>query len=214
MSGLCAPGCWSSLGSIGPRQIASCWNGVATSGGMGNALNNLGFVAKHLGELDEAERLQREGLACMRKADAEKDVARLLKDFSATLIWNGKFDEAMQKVEESRRIYENLGVAENYYQIMISIALLLLDQGEIEQAIELYALAGRYAYIRNSRRFQDLAGEELEREAARLGKERLKELKARSQAQDLWQTAERLQATFPDWAAKSYQTPRDLNKDE
>ena len=79
------------------------------------------------------------------------------------------------------------------------LALLLLDQGEIERASELYALAGRYAYVRNSRRFRDLAGEELERGAARLGKERLAEIQARGRALDLWQTAERLQAELPEW---------------
>jgi len=288
--------------------------------GTGNTLNNLAFLAQYLGELDKAEALHLESLACMRRAGAEKDVARLLVDFSATLLWNGKFDEAMQKIEESRRIYENLGLGvENNYQIMISIALLrghyaqveewalhemaeanaagrmqqygharflagvaavslgkldiarddlkasytvlnslhhehsllpkielafveraqgnhlaaweylqesfpnflasrsffpvlhvlpiiallLLDQGETEQAIELYALARRYAYIRNSRRFQDFAGEELDRQSAKLGKERLAELQARGQDLDLWETTERLQAALPGWAATS-----------
>jgi tetratricopeptide (TPR) repeat protein len=288
--------------------------------GIGNALDMLGLVSKHLGKLDEAERLHCESLARMQAIGAERDIARLLLDLSYTLIWNGKFHAAVEKAEESRKIYEKLGhEPERYYSamsfasmhlglykqaeewalremtdaqaadrlqhygfgllyageaaiglgkleeararfveshsvlnslqqnitmmpkillglveraqgrqpeawkclqesipnILVShaffpllrtlplVALLLLDLGEIEQAVELYTLARRYRYIRESRLYQDLAGEELDRQAAKLGKERLAELQASGQDLDLWQTVERLQTAIPDWAAKS-----------
>ena len=288
--------------------------------GIGNALDMLGLVSKHLGELDEAERLHRESLACMQAIGAERDIARLLLDLSYTLTWNGKFQAAVEKAEESRRIYKKLGhEAERYYSAMSFasmhlglykqaeewalremtdaqaagrlqhygfgllhageaalglgkleearvrfveshsvlnslrqnitmmpkillglveraqerqpeawkclqesfsnilcsraffpllrslplIALLLLDQGEIEQAVEFYALARRYRYIRESRLYQDLVGEEIDREAAGLEQEHLLELQEHGQHLDLWQTAERLQTTIPDWATKA-----------
>ena len=89
------------------------------------------------------------------------------------------------------------------------IALLLLDQGETEQAVKLYALARRYAYIRNSRRFHDFAGEELDREAAKLEKERLAELLACGQDLDLWQTAKELHAAIPIWTSRIHQTSKE-----
>ena len=288
--------------------------------GIGNTLDMLGLVSKHLGEMDEAERLHRESLACMHAIGADRDIARLLLDLSYTLIWNGKFHAAVEQAEESRKIYEKLGLEpESYYSAMsfasvhlglykqseewalqemtraqatgrlqqygfgllyageaalglgkletararfieshsvlsslqqnitmmpkillglvervqrrrseawkclqesipnifVShaffpllrtlplVALLLLDLGEIEQAVELYALARRYRYIRESRLYQDLAGEELDHEAAGLDAERMVELQARGQDLDFWQTVERLQTAIPDWAAKS-----------
>ena len=286
--------------------------------GIGNTLDMLGLVSKYLGELDEAERLHRESVACMRRAGAERDVARLLIDLSYTLIWNGKFLEAIEKCEESRRIYEKLGLEperfylamsfavlhlgryqqaeelalqemtaaqasghlQNYsfallfageaalglgkidqsrarfsdsYTVMNSlqqnitvmpkielgfveriqgnhfeawkclqetfpsilttrsffpllrslplIAVLLLDREETGQAIELYSLARCYEYVNASRWYQDLVGEKIDRQAANLPKERLTELVLRGKNLDLWQTAERLQAALPGWAA-------------
>ena len=86
--------------------------------------------------------------------------------------------------------------------------MLLLDQGETEQAIELYAFARRYRLISDSRWFQDIAGEELDREAGKLEKECLGTLQARAQTRDLWQTAARLHAAIPAWAAKAAEAPR------
>jgi hypothetical protein len=41
------------------------------------------------------------------------------------------------------------------------IALLLADQGEVERAVELYALASRYPALAESRYFADIAGRHL-----------------------------------------------------
>jgi len=287
---------------------------------VGLTLNLLGKVLKHLGELDEAERLQRASVTHLREAGAEKDAARKLLDLANTLAWNGKFREAMQTSEECRRIFEKLGLEsekihgaisfaplhlgryaeaeewatqqqdltltsgrwQNYgfallyagqaalalgklekarslfleSEVVLSslqqnvailprinlahvertqgnpsaawkyieesfsgiltnrsffpllrslplIALLLLDQGEIEQAVELYTFARRYRLISDSRWFQDIAGVELDWEAVKLDNQCLGALQERAQTQDIWQTAERLQAALPDWAAKA-----------
>jgi hypothetical protein len=49
-----------------------------------------------------------------------------------------------------------------------AVALLLADQGEKEQAVELYTLASRYPFVANSRWFEDIAGKHIAAVAATL----------------------------------------------
>ena len=51
-------------------------------------------------------------------------------------------------------------------------ALILASEGEVERAVELYALASRYPLVAKSRWFADVAGNTLEEVAATLPAER------------------------------------------
>ena len=44
---------------------------------------------------------------------------------------------------------------------LAGIALLLADEGQVERAVELYALASRYPFVANSRWFEDVAGSQI-----------------------------------------------------
>ena len=48
------------------------------------------------------------------------------------------------------------------------IALLFVDQGQVERAVELYALAATQGIVANSKWFDDIAGDEIARAAAGL----------------------------------------------
>ena len=75
-----------------------------------------------------------------------------------------------------------------------AIALLLVDQGDFERAIELYALATRYPLVRNSRWFEDVAGRHIAAAAKALPPEVVAAAQVRGQARDLWQTVEEILA--------------------
>ena len=70
------------------------------------------------------------------------------------------------------------------------------DQGEVERAVELYALAATQGIVANSKWFADIAGNEIANTAAGLPVEIIEAAKARGQELDLWQTAEVLLDEF------------------
>jgi hypothetical protein len=73
-------------------------------------------------------------------------------------------------------------------------ALLLGDEGQVEEAIELYALASHYPFVANSRWFADVAGREIALASTALSPERVDAARERGRARDLWATVEELLA--------------------
>jgi tetratricopeptide (TPR) repeat protein len=69
------------------------------------------------------------------------------------------------------------------------IALLFLDQGEIERAVELYALASTQGIVANSKWFADIAGDEIDRTAEKLPPGVIEAAKKSGRSLDLWETA-------------------------
>jgi hypothetical protein len=80
--------------------------------------------------------------------------------------------------------------------VLPTIALLLLDQGELERATELYALAERHAYVGKSRYFAQLAGNTMAA-AAQQAPTMAAAAADRGQTLDLWQTAHQLLTELP-----------------
>jgi tetratricopeptide (TPR) repeat protein len=70
-----------------------------------------------------------------------------------------------------------------------AIALLFADQGEVERAVELYALAATQGIVANSKWFADIAGDEIAVAAEELPPDVVEDAKVRGQALDLWETA-------------------------
>ena len=68
--------------------------------------------------------------------------------------------------------------------ILPGIALLFADQGEIERAVELYALAATQGIVANSKWFDDIAGDEIARAAEGLPADVVDAAKARGRELD------------------------------
>ncbi|RIK33111.1 MAG: hypothetical protein DCC55_35565 [Chloroflexi bacterium] len=81
--------------------------------------------------------------------------------------------------------------------VLPTVALLLLEQGEVEQAVEIYALARRQPYVSRSHFFAQLAGNMMEQAVAKLHPTAAVEAEARGQARHLWQTAHALATELP-----------------
>jgi hypothetical protein len=73
-------------------------------------------------------------------------------------------------------------------------ALFLADQGEVERAVEIYALASRYPFVANSRWFEDVAGQHIAAAARALPPDIVASAQDRGRARDLWATVEELAA--------------------
>jgi tetratricopeptide (TPR) repeat protein len=80
----------------------------------------------------------------------------------------------------------------SFVHILPGIALLFADQGEIERAVELYALVCNYGIVANSKWFADIAGDEIAMKADELPVEVAEAAKARGRQLDLWETAGKL----------------------
>jgi predicted ATPase/DNA-binding SARP family transcriptional activator len=79
------------------------------------------------------------------------------------------------------------------------IALLLVDRGEAERAVELYALASRHPYVANARPFEDIAGRDIAAAARTLPPEVVEAAQARGRARDLEATVRELLAELEQW---------------
>jgi hypothetical protein len=73
-------------------------------------------------------------------------------------------------------------------------ALLLADRGEVERAVEAYALASRYPFVANSRWFEDVAGQHITAVAATLPPDIVAVAQERGRTRDLQATVAELLA--------------------
>ena len=74
------------------------------------------------------------------------------------------------------------------------IALLFADQGDMERAVELYALASTFDWVAKSKWFADIAGDEIEEVAAELPSDVVDAAQSRGRDLDVWETAGNLLA--------------------
>ena len=109
------------------------------------ALSSLGAVRRAQGELDQAERSQREALDLRRKVSGEEslDVAESLNNLAGVLAARGRLDEARPLLEDALRI-RSRGLGESHPLVAQStdnLAVLLHRQGHVEEAEPLYRKA-------------------------------------------------------------------------
>lgn len=81
---------------------------------------------------------------------------------------------------------------------MPAIALLLADQGEVERAVELYALASRYPIVARSRWYQDLFERPITEAAAALPTGSVTAAEERGRPRDVMSTLFELLAELGD----------------
>ena len=106
-----------------------------------------------------------------------------------------------ESVQARQRLYEALRASlHGAFMIQVfpvcGIALLLVDAGEHERAVELYALASRYPCVANSRWFEDVFGRHIDAVAATLPPEVAEAARERGRERDLQATVKELLAEF------------------
>jgi tetratricopeptide (TPR) repeat protein len=108
---------------------------------------------------------------------------------------------ARQCLQEALQIVTRIRSFIPLHEIIALSGLLLLNRGETERAIELFALWSRYPHVANSRWFEDVAGRHVAAAAATLPPEIVEAARARGQARDLWETVAELLAELEDTRA-------------
>jgi tetratricopeptide (TPR) repeat protein len=151
-----------------------------------------GYAALAMASYDEAEQLARKAIAGSRRIG---DLNRVSQNFACL----GYVFRALGDARASKdTIFEALQIAtdiKNYLALMLvlpAVALLLVDDDELERAVEIIALVKHYPVYARSRWMDDTAGQVVESAAEALAPDVVKAAQARGRSLDMWDTAARL----------------------
>jgi hypothetical protein len=104
----------------------------------------------------------------------------------------GDLDQARQLWVQELRLSTEKGSFPLLVYALPGTALVLLDGGELERAVELYELACRFGAVAHSRWFEDVAGKHIETAAAILPPDAVAEAQERGRSRDPWAAATEL----------------------
>jgi tetratricopeptide (TPR) repeat protein len=192
------------LGSLATRQglydKARAWLHPALSTRLqsgarrssGTCYLELGRLALAEGAYNQAEDWLQQGLAIFERLGRRPMLAGLLSTFALLARKQGHVAQARQHLRGAVQILVESRSRNAALQSLLAMALLLLDEGAPERAVELYALASRYPNVANSRWVEDVAGREIRAAAEGLPPEVVASAQERGRVRDLWATVEEL----------------------
>jgi predicted ATPase/DNA-binding SARP family transcriptional activator len=166
-----------SQGLIFNQESSDSW-------GTGIGFRSLGLVALAEGQYAEAQGWLEQSVAVLRIA-TPSDVGWSLSALAGAARGLGQMSQAREHLREALRISAEIRDAFTPMQALPIAALLLADEGEVERAVEIYALASRYGFVGNSRLWEDIAGKHIVTFAATLPPEVVAAAQARGRARDL-----------------------------
>jgi tetratricopeptide (TPR) repeat protein len=106
----------------------------------------------------------------------------------------GRSAQARHHIRKALCIMAGKGELQSDPDVLPAVALFLADRGEVERAVELYALACRYPFVANARFWEDIAGKHIAAAAKTLPPEVVEAAQARGRARDLQATVGELLA--------------------
>jgi tetratricopeptide (TPR) repeat protein len=159
---------------------------------IGITFHSLGLVALAEGNYVEARRILQKGLAVMQEMGQRANVGWFLAALAGAERGLGQLSEAQELLHEALRLSGAMRDTLTPLHVLPVAALLLADWGDIEQAVEIYALASRFGFVANSRLWEDIAGRHIAAAAATLSPEVVAATQERGRARDLWATVKEL----------------------
>jgi len=159
---------------------------------IGFTLCILGSIALAKGAYTEAQRLLQESVAAYRETKKRDELGWALACAGYAARGVGHPAQARRHLCEALHIGAETGTFRARITPLPAAALFLVDGGEPEQAVELYALASRYPYVACSRWFEDVAGRQIASKAAGLPADVVSAAQERGRARDLDATVKEL----------------------
>jgi tetratricopeptide (TPR) repeat protein len=152
----------------------------------------LGMAALGAGEADEAWRLLEESVAVYQEILAKTFLSWALAfpGYAAHML--GRPRQAGRCFRRALRLAAEIKSLRALLHVLPGVAFLLADQGEVERAVELYALASRYPFVANSRWFEDVAGKHIASASNALPPQAVEAAKERGRARDVDATVQEL----------------------
>jgi hypothetical protein len=148
----------------------------------------LALAALATGAHDEAQRWLQDSVSVCREIRQRGHLGQALALMALVARASGDLAQARQQLGEALRTAAPVHDYETFmFQMIVvsAMALLLADEGYLERAVELYAMASRYPLMAHSRLAADLAGQRMVAVAARLPADVAAAAEARGRAGDL-----------------------------
>jgi predicted ATPase/DNA-binding SARP family transcriptional activator len=152
----------------------------------------MGLVALGRRAHEEARQLLLEGISYFDMIGHRENKGWVLALLGYACRALGQHDRACQCVTEALQTWVDIGAFFPLIYALPAAALLLVDQGAHEQAIETYTLASRYGFVANSRWFEDVAGRHIAAAAAALPPDVVAAARSRGKARDIAVTVSEL----------------------
>jgi hypothetical protein len=156
--------------------------------GIERCCSYLGLVALATGAYGEARRWLQESAGLCQETRQRSHLGQALALLALVARGSGDPAQARQYLSEALRVAPaDRDYATFMFQVIAvsAMALLLADEGQAEQAVELYATVSRYPLVSNSRLLADRAGPQMAAVAAQLPEDTAAAAQARGRAQDL-----------------------------
>jgi predicted ATPase len=175
------------------QQTLSLAKEIGYQNKVASAFTLLGWVALAETDYAEAQQFLQQKSMIYREIGQQDDGSTPAMLGCATRSL-GQLSQAQQYLVEALRLASETRSFPGLLFTLSTLALLLIDQGEPERAVELYALASLHQFVANSRWFEDVAGQHVAAAAADLPVEVVAAAQERGRAQDIWATAVELLA--------------------
>jgi predicted ATPase/DNA-binding SARP family transcriptional activator len=157
-------------------------------------LFNLGRISQAESDVAQAHQRYQDSAAMLLEMDDRPLVPDVLFCLAIVQRRLGQRQQAIKSLVRALKIaVESVPLNPMRFELP-AMALLLLDAGETERAVELYAAAHQSQYIANSVWFETIAGQEIGQASAGLAPALAEAAKARGRALDLLSTAQALLA--------------------
>jgi predicted ATPase/DNA-binding SARP family transcriptional activator len=148
----------------------------------------LALVVLATGAYGEAQQWLEESVGLCQEIGQRGHLGQALALLALIARGSGDLPQARQHLYEALRVAAPVHDYETFmFRIIVvsTMALLLADEGQLERAVELYAVASRYPLVANSRLVEDLVGQQIAAIAAQLLPDSVAAAQARGRARDL-----------------------------
>jgi tetratricopeptide (TPR) repeat protein len=152
----------------------------------------LGFIALATEAYTDAQKLLGDSAAIYREVGQQATLCWALAPLSAAALRLGHVLEAHQHLIEALQIAVETGSLTFLLPALVAAAAYLADQGELEQALEIYSLIMCHPWVSSWAWLEDISGSYVDATTTTLPPDVVKEAKARGQALDPWLTATEL----------------------
>lgn len=152
----------------------------------------LGMAHLGLGDFEQAENWALKSVKQYRDINQQDELSLALAILVYTQLGLDQSQQAGLYLCEILQIGIAIGGVYPILYILFAAALLLVDRGEVEKAIEISALAERYPFVEKSRWFEDIAGREIAAATESLPPKVVAAAQERGRGRDFWETAAEL----------------------
>jgi tetratricopeptide (TPR) repeat protein/DNA-binding winged helix-turn-helix (wHTH) protein len=128
------------------KEAQSIFSSLGDKQGVARVLNNLGIIARHQGNLPDAQRLLEQALEVSRQIGSQLSIRQALNNLANVMWQQGNTSQAMAYHQQSLRLNRELGDKSREAISLSNIAGLLVLQGKLEETRRTYEDSLRIAH--------------------------------------------------------------------